>query len=48
MAAHLSDSTPTSFRLYADKLKALLDAVDDFLGDAKMSERTLFPHLPSA
>jgi hypothetical protein len=34
-------------RLYADTLKALLDAVDDFLGDAKMSERTYF-HTPSA
>jgi hypothetical protein len=30
-------------RLYADRLKAFLDAVDRFFGDAGMADRTLFP-----
>jgi hypothetical protein len=31
-------------RLYVDRLKAFLDAMDRFFGDAGMGDRTLFPH----
>jgi len=31
-------------RLYADRLRAFLDAVDRFFGDAGQADGTLFPH----